>query len=40
VTFVPQGVAPDGYHRLELRVRGNGLVVHARPGYVRDPRND
>jgi VWFA-related protein len=40
VTFVPQGVAPAGYHRLEVRVRGGGLVVHARPGYLRDPKND
>jgi VWFA-related protein len=40
VTFVPQGVAPVGYHRLEVRVRGGGLVVHARPGYIRDPKND
>jgi VWFA-related protein len=40
VTFIPQGVAPAGYHRLDLRVRGTGLVVHARPGYVRDPKNE
>jgi Mg-chelatase subunit ChlD len=40
VTFVPQGVAPAGYHRLEVHVRGSGLVVHARPGYLRDPKND
>ena len=40
VTFMPQGVAAGGYHRLELRVRGRGLTVHARPGYVRDPKND
>jgi Mg-chelatase subunit ChlD len=40
VTFMPQGVAPAGYHRLDLRVRGSGLVVHARPGYLRDPKND
>ncbi len=40
VTFIPQGVAPAGYHRLDLHVRGSGLVVHARPGYLRDPRND
>jgi VWFA-related protein len=40
VTFTPRGVAPAGYHRLEVRVRGNGLVVYARPGYVRDPRDD
>jgi VWFA-related protein len=40
VTFMPQGVAPAGYHRLDLRVRGSGLVVQARPGYLRDPKND
>jgi tight adherence protein B len=40
VTFMPQGVAAGGYHRLEIVVRGSGLKVHARPGYVRDPKND
>jgi VWFA-related protein len=40
VTFTPTGVAAGGYHRLELHVRGSGLNVHARPGYVRDPKND
>lgn len=40
VTFTPQGVAAGGYHRLEITVRGSGLKVHARPGYVRDPKND
>ena len=33
VSYSPQGVAPGGWHRLEVRVRHRGLTVKARPGY-------
>jgi len=33
LTFVPNGVATGGYHRLEVRVRRPGMKVTARPGY-------
>jgi VWFA-related protein len=31
--YEPQGVAPGGWHPLEVRVRGRGLTVRCRPGY-------
>jgi VWFA-related protein len=34
LTFVPHGVRPGGFHHLEVKVRGSGLTVHARAGYV------
>lgn len=34
LTFVPAGVPQAGFHRLEVKVRRGGLVVHARPGYI------
>jgi VWFA-related protein len=34
LTFVPTGVAEDGFHQLDVRVHGNRFVVAARPGYV------
>jgi Ca-activated chloride channel family protein len=33
LTFVPQGVAAGGFHRLQVRARPSGLTVHARAGY-------
>lgn len=33
VSYSPQGVAPGGWHRLEVRVKQRGLTVKARPGY-------
>jgi hypothetical protein len=33
--YVPLGVAADGWHRLEVRLRGRGGNVRARPGYQR-----
>jgi hypothetical protein len=35
-----EGVLVDVEVRLDVRVHGSGLVVHARPGYLLDPRND
>jgi VWFA-related protein len=34
VSYSPAGVSPDGWHRLEVRIKGRtGLTVKARPGY-------
>ena len=33
--FTPKGVAEDGWHKLEVRVRPRGATVKARPGYQR-----
>ena len=34
ISYTPAGVARDGWHRLEVRVRGRRATVHARPGYL------
>jgi VWFA-related protein len=33
ISYSPQGVAPGGWHRLDVRVRTRGATVKARPGY-------
>ena len=33
ISYSPEGVGTPGWHRLEVRVRGRGLTVRARPGY-------
>jgi Ca-activated chloride channel family protein len=33
VSYSPRGVSGEGWHRLEVRVRGRGLDVKSRPGY-------
>jgi VWFA-related protein len=33
VSYSPRGVPGDGWHRLEVRVKGRGLDVKSRPGY-------
>lgn len=33
VSYTPRGVAPDGWHRLTVRVKRNG-TVKVRPGYL------
>ena len=35
IAYAPQGVAQDGWHALEVRVKKRGLTVRARPGYSR-----
>ena len=37
VSYSPQGVAPGGWHRLEVRVRNRNVTVKARPGYFAGP---
>jgi len=34
LAYVPTGVPPGGFHRLDVRVKRRGLTVTARPGYV------
>jgi VWFA-related protein len=34
LSFTPQGVSKDGWHRLEVRVKGRRLTVRARRGYL------
>ena len=32
LSYTPRGVAPEGWHKLDVRVK-RGAVVKARPGY-------
>ena len=34
VSYSPQGVPKDGWHRIDVRVRARGATVKARPGYL------
>ena len=34
VSYTPRGVAKDGWHRLEVRIKGRRATVKARPGYL------
>ena len=34
VSYTPRGVAKDGWHRLDVRVKRRGAEVKARPGYL------
>jgi len=34
ISYSPQGVTAGGWHRLDVRVKGRGFVVRARPGYL------
>ncbi len=36
LSYTPRGVAPDGWHRLAVRVKRNA-TVKARPGYLAGP---
>ena len=33
VSYTPRGVSTDGWHRLDVRVKGRRAMVQARPGY-------
>lgn len=35
LTYSPRGVANDGWHDLDVRVKRRGATVKARPGYLR-----
>jgi VWFA-related protein len=35
VCYVPQGVAPAGWHNLDVRIRRRNVTIKARPGYLR-----
>ena len=34
VSYSPRGVSKDGWHRLDVRVKGRKATVKARPGYL------
>jgi VWFA-related protein len=34
VSYTPRGVAKDGWHRLDVRIRNRRASVKARPGYL------
>jgi VWFA-related protein len=34
ISYSPQGVAGDGWHRLDVRVKGHRYTLKARPGYL------
>jgi VWFA-related protein len=34
VSYTPRGVAKDGWHKLEVRVKNRRATVKARPGYL------
>jgi Ca-activated chloride channel family protein len=34
ISYSPRGVSPDGWHRLDVRVKRRSATVHARPGYL------
>jgi VWFA-related protein len=38
VSYTPRGVARDGWHKLDVRVRNRRVTVKARPGYVATSR--
>jgi len=37
ISYSPNGVSTGGWHRLDVRVRGRGITVKARPGYFAGP---
>ena len=34
VSYTPRGVDRNGWHRLDVRVKGRRVNVRARPGYL------
>ena len=34
ISYTPKGVAKDGWHKLDVRVKGRRAVIKARPGYL------
>jgi VWFA-related protein len=37
VSYTPHGVSRDGWHRLEVRLKGKRATIKARPGYLAGP---
>ena len=37
VSYTPRGVSRDGWHRLEVRLKGQRATIKARPGYLAGP---
>ncbi len=37
ISYTPRGVSGDGWHALQVRVKGRGFAVRARPGYLAGP---
>jgi hypothetical protein len=37
VSYTPRGVSKEGWHRLEVRVKGRRATIKARPGYLAGP---
>jgi VWFA-related protein len=37
VSYTPRGVSKDGWHRLDVRIKGKRATVKARPGYLAGP---
>ena len=36
LSFTPRGPSSPGWHTLDVRVKGGGVTVHARPGYFKE----
>lgn len=34
LSYTPQGVSKEGWHRLDVRVKGRRVAIKARPGYL------
>lgn len=34
ISYAPKGVSREGWHKLDVRVKGRGATVKARPGYL------
>jgi VWFA-related protein len=37
ISYTPRGVSPNGWHRLEVKLKGKRGTVKARPGYLAGP---
>lgn len=37
VSYTPHGVSREGWHRLEVRLKGKRAAIKARPGYLAGP---
>jgi VWFA-related protein len=37
VSYTPRGVSREGWHRLEVRLKGKRATIKARPGYLAGP---